>query len=135
LGELCSLPLSPASPDTHSFHCANSIQVQRQGPELLEAAATVYHVDEKGKDREVEDCVRKDGDAQKPAKRPSEGLAGVRGDEFGQLQARRKKTNHGRDNLRLNRHGDGQREKTSDEAKPREQKETEKPALRHRYRF
>ena len=91
----------------------------------------VYHVDEKRKNREVEDCIRKDGDAQKPAKRPREGLARLRGDEFGQLQARRKKTNHGSDNLRLNSDGDGQREKTSDEAKPREQKETEKLALRH----
>ncbi len=134
LGELCSLPVSSASPDRHSFHYANSIQIPRRGPELL-PAVTIHKVRGKCEEREVENRICQDSDAQKPAKRPSKGPTGFRGDEFGQLQAWRKKTNHGGDNLRFDGHGDGQREKTSDETEPREQKETEKLALRHRCRL
>jgi len=91
----------------------------------------VLEVEKQREDREVEGRVCNDGDAQKPAKRPSERLARFRGDEFGQLQARGKKTNHRRDNLRLNGHCDSQSEETSDEANAREEQETEKLVLRH----
>ena len=101
----------------------------------LAMAATVYHVNEKRKDRKVEDCVRKDGDPQKPSKRPRERFTRFRDDEFSQLQAGRKKSNDRRDHLWLDGHGDGQREKTSDKAKPGEEKETKKLALGHRCRF
>src|SRR5207245_7798575 len=103
--ELCSLPVSLVcyglGPLLHpdSIHPLKLGELAHIPPKWrpdrackLFRAATVCHVDEKGKDREVEGCVRKDGDAQKPAKRPREGLAHFRRDEFGQLQARGKKT-------------------------------------------
>ncbi len=77
---------------------------------------TIHKVRDKCEEREVENRICQDSDAQKPAKRPRERFARFRGNEFGQLQAWRKKTNHGGDNLRFDGHGDGQREKTSDEA-------------------
>jgi hypothetical protein len=86
LGELCSLLVNLASAATHSFHHANFVHNQRQGSQLP-GAATIHKVCNKSEEREVENRVCQNSDPQKPAKRPSERLAGFRSDQLGQLQS------------------------------------------------
>jgi len=134
LGEWYSPPVRFSVP-TIIPHRSNSIHPPRfRRSELLEAAATreVRYQREK---RVIENGICSDGDAQKPAKRPCQRFAGFRGDEFGQFQPRRKKSDQRRGNLWLDGHGDSQRKKPGTQAKHGEQKKTEQLALGHHRRF
>src|SRR5260370_11316411 len=73
-------------------------------------AAAVRNVRNKREKREIEYGVRGDGNAEKPAKGPGEGLAGHGSHEFGEFQAGGEKSDQQRGNLRLDGYRDGQRE-------------------------
>jgi hypothetical protein len=94
-------------------------------------SATAHEVSKQRENCEVENTVRKDGDAEEPAKRPCERFAGLWSNKFCQLQPRRKKSDNRCDHLWLKGHSNGQREKPCKQAKHGEQDVTERPVLCH----
>jgi hypothetical protein len=95
-------------------------------------ALAVEKVSSKMQKPKVVGSVHKDGDSQKPPKRPGEGLVSFGHHHFCKLQARREQRDEPRREVRFHRDGEGQCQESSKQSEARKEKNSQPSEVGHR---